>query len=195
MMLADKLFAILIALPPWHGDVKEVDRHDRLRIIADSVAVGAIEATCDDGQKEDCKRTWPGSSYEVGSLATDLGWWESRYAKHVHEGRCRLKIGECDAVRLSNGIYVALAQSPWQLQQSGLVPGKIWRKINKADRESTGMAAKAAIHVLGVARASCGAHRPGWEARTVARYATGKHCAWKGAANRVRHWKKVSGLP
>jgi len=190
-MIEAKLLALLLAYPPWYEDREEVGREDRMKSIAISLTEASIKATCNDGVEPDCERSWPGTTWELVTLAADLGWHESRYARHVHAGQCRLHIGECDAARVyGTNKFVALATSPWQLQRSGIVPYHVWTTLAGLDHASTLRAAHAAVRVVVHSRTSCAKVEP-WPEATIARYATGRRCSWRGSAKRAAQWRRV----
>lgn len=181
MMLETTLLTLLLTLQPWHEDAKRETpgaREARLGVVAQSVARAADLLTCrgsPDGDK--CERKWRGSRETLAVMLVNLGWWESRYALHVHQNRCRVLIGECDAGR---------ARSPWQLQISRQVEWRRWMQIAGTSRAATNEAAHAAADVFAMAHARC-KNMEG----AIAMYATGKRCKWKRAADRMAHYRKL----
>lgn len=157
--MRDAILAILLSLPAYQDRETTIDREIRLGLVAE-----AIEAAVTEVETERPR--------ELAAMLVATGWWESRYARHVHEGRCRTRVGECDYGR---------ARSPWQLHQSPMVPLDEWRAMRGADLESTRIAATAAARVLSAFRGRCGS-----VAGAIALYATGRSCRWSGAANRAR---------
>jgi hypothetical protein len=176
------ILALLLTLAPWHADRDEdpAARAERLSHVARGVAVAADLATCEGEWSTDpeCTPAWPPArKTELLALLISQGWWESRYARHVHEGRCRTEIGECDG---------GMARSPWQIQRSALVPAEEWRQMDSADSASTEIAARASARILAVGRSRCGSAEG-----AIASYATGKSCRWSPAATRLRHARRI----
>ena len=183
------IFALYTALTPWHQDRAEVNRDHRMGVLTESTKRTVNRATCDDGTRKNCVSIWPGTSQELTALLITTGWWESRFAKHIHEDRCRGF--ECDAFKLPGGRVIYRAKSTWQVQSSPLVPIKVWRTIGGSDLESTTRAALAATRVLSMARTRCGEVNGDWVASTISLYATGRTCRWPKAHNRVVMYKKI----
>lgn len=166
------VLAVLLALPPSWEDRAEVGREARLAVIASAIAQAA--------ELEE----WPGTRAELAAALVTTGWWETRFARRIHAGRCgRL---ECDAVHDIRGRVVAhRARSPWQVQSSAVVPYGLWRRARGLTPEATLAGAQAAALALAHARRRCVAPGQPWEARTFSMYGTGKRCVWRGAARRV----------
>lgn len=153
------LFAILAALPAWHGDVEDdFDRYSRLETVA--LAIEEAVQTAD----------WPGESDELAVLLVTQAYMETRLAYHVHAGKCRPK--ECDNGR---------AASLWQLQYGAHLPQNEWERLKGIDYAATLKSAKLAAKYLSMGRRKCGSN-----AGAISLYATGRTCSWPGARHRIR---------
>ncbi len=181
MTLETIILTLLLSLQPWYEDAKREKpeaREARLAVVAQSVARATAILTCDGASEEDkCERKWNGSRESLAVMLVNLGWWESRYALHVHQNRCRVLIGECDAGR---------ARSPWQLQISRQVEIRRWAKIAGTSRPATNEAAHAAADVFAMAHGRCKSMEG-----AIAMYATGKVCKWKRSGDRMAHYRKL----
>lgn len=168
------ILLVLLSLLPWHGDRHESARAERLWRLAWAIDVAA-ERSVRSGE-------WTGSRRELAALLIVQGYWESRFARHIHAGRCGPL--ECDPYRYQ-GQLLHRATSPWQIQFSGVVPPSEWRTLAGEDLESTTRAATAAARVLSRGRSSCRSLEG-----TIAAYA-GVRCRWSGARARARHVRTV----
>lgn len=131
------LYSMLSALQPNHMDTESPTmRDDRMMTIAYSIAEATRHATCTGEYQTDwCK---PISTFEPDEHAMYLftaGQFESGYAQHIHEDKCRIRKGECDG---------GLAKSLFQVHATGAVSRELWRKTGGVDRDSTGASAWAA---------------------------------------------------
>ena len=182
MTPAEATMVILSTLTPYYGDHEEpVDRTARLEMIASSIDTAARYGACEKGDPECDDRAWVVGEgtikrLELTAALIVVGRFESGYALHVHQNKCRVLIGECDSGR---------ARSPWQFQRTDLTR-KIWWEYKGADQRSTETAAYAASIVLGRARQNCGS----WEG-AFSQYATGGGCRWKYAAPRALSYEKT----
>jgi hypothetical protein len=161
-------------------------RQERLAVVAVAVAAVATRARCEppwDGSG--CRPLWPGSSVELASVLLALGHLESGYAWHVHAGRCRTAIGECDAGR---------ARSPWQVQRT-LHTAWAWDEIEGTGSWSTFAAAWSAARVAAAGRRYCAWSAPSepWLEATVSAYATGGRCRYPRAQARARFVVSIEG--
>lgn len=194
-MLKESLLAAAMAFPAWHGDKESpADREARLGVIAQAIDEAVAVATCREqkpqrrdgneasanqgGKSDECKRFWHGTQRELGFLLLGQAFFETRLALHVHAGKCRVEIGECDSGR---------AISLWQLQAGYHLPVERWKQLAGTDLDSTREAAIEAARALARGRNFCNGSLEG----AVASYATGKSCQWKGAAQRVRFVRKM----
>lgn len=168
MSLAQAILAAMLALPAPHADAEpEADRRARLERIALAVSVASETAITPYAEPN----RWPGTTAELAAMLTAKAFHESgRFARSVHLG---------GAVKDRGGYAISL----WQLHSWLLVPYAEWRGLGGLD--GTEPSAHAAARVLSFARKRCGAKRPDWRDATIALYATGKRCAWSGAASRA----------
>src|SRR5690606_41448845 len=79
------IIALLMKIPAWKGDEQEANREDRIEIIAESILKASQE------------NPFLGSSDEMAYLLINQGWWECKFANHVHECNCRVSIGVCES--------------------------------------------------------------------------------------------------
>jgi len=187
MNLIKFITVVLLSMEPSYGDKEPWDdRTQRMEIVAKAIDDAAARATCSDPYAvETCKRLWPGSKRELALLLVTKGYWESRFAKNVHEGVCRPY--ECDASRV-NGSVVHRARSPWQIQKTGLVSKEEYAQMKSSSLESTTMAAVVATRYLSVGMGKC--HTiPG----AIAIYGGAGSCNWKGALGRYKFFQDISG--
>ena len=178
MTLHEIVLGILLSLPPWHADPQRESpeqREVRLGVVATAIVDASNHATC---HQRKCDPLWGRSREDLAALLIVQGWWESRYALHVHQDKCRIKIGECDAGR---------AKSVWQVHASGPVSVKFWSTIGGVEQGPTLRAAWAATLVLSHAQSRCDTIQG-----TIAMYATGRRCSWKGAADRYAMFQRFS---
>jgi len=180
MTLQQVVLAVLLSLPPWYEDRKKETqeaREARLTIISEAIVKAADRATCHEDPSEKCKPKWTAGRESLAIMLVNLAWWESRLALHVHQNRCRVLIGECDAGR---------ARSIWQLQISRQVEWERWSKIAGTSKAATEEAAAAAADVLSMAHARCKTLTG-----AISMYATGRSCKWKRAPERLRHYERL----
>jgi hypothetical protein len=178
------ILALLLSYAPWHEDAKREapgDRAARMAVLADGIHEATVRATCQG--LEPCTPIWPGPATELAAALARIGWFESRYASHVHAGRCRRY--ECDATKLKNGRIIFRATSTWQLQSSRLVPMAEWRTLAGTAQEPTSRAAWAAARVLAASYTRCAMPGQDGLVGAVSLYATGRTCRWPRAAQRV----------
>ena len=174
------LTGIMADLPQWHehkGETRDQTMH-RLRPTASAIHAAAQRATC-YGRVE-CKRHWAWSANEAMAALVTTGWWESRFAQHVIDGKCRPY--ECDPVKLPDGTILHKAAGAYQQQAAGLISVSEWKKLPG----HPGRQAWAAVRMLGASRDKC---------KTVAgmfsQYGTGKHCGWGKAPARARTYTRI----
>lgn len=184
------LFAVLMGLPPYYldGETKD-ERAARMTVVAGAMDAAASYATCtEDFARDWCRPVWPASEKaELLAAETAIGWHESRFALHVHQGRCGPT--ECDARKLPDGRIIHMARSPWQIQWSSVTKDH-WYIMVGTSEIATFEASYAAARVLGAARARC--QRQGdWVTVAVSAYA-GLGCStWPGAVPRVATYRKI----
>lgn len=173
------LLAMLKQLTPFHLDTEDVaEREARLTTLAVGMTKVAEFATCtgDYEDDSDCKRTFSGSPVELAVGLYTIGKWESYFAQHIHEDKCRIHIGECDGGR---------AKSNFQVQATGPVKLLLWQQIGGTDERSTKLAAWAATLMWSRA------WRCGTPERAFAAYATSRCDAdYEAAELRAAEYRK-----
>lgn len=185
MNLVNYLLTVLLSLEPSHSD-KETweERSERMNIVAQAIDDASSRATCQDEYNvEGCKKTWPSSKKSLALLLVTNGYWESGFAKNVHEGNCRPN--ECDAHTVDGTVYHR-ARSPWQIQKTALVTSEEYQKMNSSTLESTKISAYAAARHLSIGMNSC---------KTIigamSIYGGIRSCKWSGVASRAEFYKKL----
>lgn len=176
---------VLLSLQPAYSD-KETweERSTRMQIIATAIDDASSKATCSGSyQTDDCKKTWEKSKTSLGLLLVTVGFWESRFSKHVHEGKC--KPYECDSYR-KNGNVVHRARSPWQIQKTSFVSKEEYSKMLSSTLESTTISANVAVRYL-----VSGMNRCNSIFGAMSIYATAKTCSWSGARKRLAFYEKL----
>jgi len=185
MNFVNYILAVLLSLEPAHNDKETWEqRVERMTVIAKAIDDASSKATCQDSYDvTDCKKTWPGSKKSLGLLLVTNGYWESRFAKNVHEGKC--KSYECDAHEVNGSVYHR-ARSPWQIQKTGLVTKDDYDKMNSSSLESTTISASVAAKHLSLGMNSC---------KTIigalSVYGGVKSCKWDGVKIRADFYKKL----
>lgn len=185
MNFVNYITAILLSLDPSYSDKETwAERTTRMEIIAEAINDASSKATCEEKYNTpDCKKTWKSSRRSLALLLVTKGFWESKFAKNVHEGKCRPF--ECDAYTI-NGNRLHRARSPWQVQRTGLVTKEEYDKMNSSTRESTTMSANVAARYLVLGMNSC--HTiPG----TMSIYGGAKTCTWDGVKPRVEFYNSL----
>ena len=178
-MLQQSLLAALLSLRPFHTDVEtESERLARLTTISAAIAAAAVEATCEGAKPEaTCTAVYPGNTRELAFLLVSQAYHETRLAKHVHEGRCRTHIGECDSGR---------AIGLWQLQAGPHLPKDEWKTLAGTDFDATRRSAFEAARALGRGLNYCRSTRG-----AIALYATGRTCNWQHADARYASYRNL----
>lgn len=171
------IIAILMKLPVWKGDTEEENRQDRIEVIGESI----YEASQ--------KHPFMGSSDRMAYLLINQGWWETKFAKHVHEGNCRVEIGECDHGR---------AGSPWQIQYGHWFPKDEWEKLIGTDPEATTAAAMKAAQILNSSVNLCisryGNNPAMHDFWATSAYGTSRDCTNKKSQERIPYLRKIQGI-
>ncbi len=145
----------LTALPAWYQDGEtQEERKSRMDLFAD-VQVDVANEFVTDGK-------FNGTALQLTVGLMSVGFFESRYAKHVHAGQC--KKDECDRGR---------AKSVYQVQDNNLVPTEVWSRIEGLDYDSTRLATYVAAVSFANAWNKCGGERH--LGRVYSAYARG-HC-------------------
>ena len=176
---------VLLSLQPSYSDNETwVERTGRMEIVAQAIDDASSKATCSDAYAvPECKKVWNGSKRDLGLLLVTKGFWESGFAKNVHEGKCMPK--QCDSI-IVRGNIVHLARSPWQIQRTGLVGADEYSKMKTASLESTTISANVAVRYL-----SMGMNRCSTIHGAMAIYGGANSCDWPGVAGRVAFYKSL----
>lgn len=190
-MFTESLFAAALTFSSWHGDTETAEeRTVRLRMIAEAINIATLHAVCmkdappfpvlegeEDAPAPDCIPVWRGSPRELAFLLLTQAYFETHLAQHVHEGKCRVHLGECDGGK---------ATSLWQLQAGGHLAASRWEKLAGTNLAATTHAAYEAGRALSRGRNYCGNVRG-----AVALYATGRTCRWQPAEKRVSFMRRL----
>jgi len=195
MDLTAPLTVLLLSLTPFHKDAKHEnpeERAERMSIIARAIDDAADRATCaGEYATEGCAKIWPHSKKHLATMLVTLGYWESRFALHVQQGKCGPT--ECDAVKLRDGTIYHRARSYWQIQATGLVARNDWSGMIGTDLIPTARASWTAAKVVSAAARRCAKRAPSWEMGAISGYAGGIGCTWRKAGPRVRFKHMLDG--
>lgn len=149
----------LLSLTPYQADQEPPEaRAERMEVIAKAIDYAASRATCGGAYAEDlsCVRLYPGSRTELASMLVGLGYMESGFSLHVHDGRCGPR--ECDAItfRDRDGRLRTIhrARSSWQVHFNHRLH-EVWEDMAGTSQWQTCNAAWAATIVLSGAKARC----------------------------------------
>lgn len=185
MKLTATILSMLLSLPPAYTDVEEEGREQRMQVVAAAIAHASTRAACVEPYDDPrCKPIWHRSEVELGALLVTKGWWESRFALNVHEGKC--KPYECDAHEW-RGTIVHRARSPWQFQRTSYSED-LWDVSVGTDFESTRNAAWVATRVLATGMDHC---KNAYGA--LSWYAVHR-CDWSKTTNRFGTYTKLMQL-
>lgn len=184
------ILLLLMSVTPAYSDLETWDeRIARMTILAGAIDNAASWATCTDKyeptKEKPCKVQWTGNKKDLAILLVTKGYWESRFSKRVHEGKC--KPDECDPHRNSDGTVTHRARTSWQMQFTSYVKEEEWRTFVGADQKSTNTAAGVAARILSKAHARCNNGIYG----ALSGYAGNMGCSWSGVANRFEFFKKL----
>lgn len=154
----------------------------RMHVIAESVTTGSKRNICNEEPIEE-KICWKYNPEKLSFFVLMEGWYETKFERHIHEGKCRQH--ECDAVfrPTSSGKKVFSyhrARTPWQLHKTLYISSEEWRSMIGTDLTSTTTAATVAGRILSFTRNRCGS-----DLGAIGLYATGKTCRWSGAQGRL----------
>lgn len=179
------LFAILMLLPPAYGDNESwSERKARMMTVATAIDTVSSWAICEGRfNKPACKRTWPGTKKQLAMILITKGFWESRFALNVHEGKCRK--WECDPTKI-DGRIVHKARGVFQTQKTGYVQPGEWEIIEGTSLKSTVVAATVATRAL-----SGGYHRCGDVFGAISIYSGIGSCRWSNGRNRLAFYQKL----
>lgn len=185
MNLINYITTILLSLQPSYGDGESWEqRAERMGVIAQAIDDAASQATC-TGKYEtsNCEKTWSQDKKSLVLLLVTKGYWESKFAKNVHEGKCRKY--ECDAHTI-NGNLIHRARSPWQVQRTSLVTKDEYSIMNSSSLESTTMSAIVATRYLSLGMKKCKTIRG-----AISFYSGSKTCNWVGAKEREQFFNSL----
>lgn len=188
MNFVNYITAILLSLEPSYSD-KETweERSARMELIATAIDDASSKATCSDKyDMPKCEKTWPKDKKTLGLLLVTKGFWESKFAKNVHDGKCR--VYECDAYTVGGKVRHR-AKSLWQIQKTGLVSSEEYAKMGLPSLESTTISANVAVRHLTLGMNTCKTI-----SGTIAVYGGAKSCFWKGAAPREAFYKRINSM-
>lgn len=179
------IFVVLLSLSPAHLDEETwKEREARMTTIAYAIDAAASKATCSDKYKSvPCQRTWPGSKKDLALLLVTMGWWESKFAKNVHEGNCR--DWECDPHKVGGHIFHR-ARTPWQIQRTGFLEGDEWHEMMGTGLKATTIAAVVATRVLAHGRKRCSTNLG-----AMATFGGMETCTWAAVVPRLQWWEKL----
>lgn len=182
-MTTELVLAMLLMLPPAYVDRDEEGRQERMGVIADAVSQATERASCSGeyASEKKCVAIWHGEPKQLAALLVTKGWHESRFAKNVHEGRC--KKDECDP-KMWRGVLVHAARSPWQFQRTSYA-SDLWKHTKGAGLGATRNAAFVAARILSEGKKRC---RSNYGA--LAFYGI-QQCQWKGARRRYSTFVKL----
>ena len=169
-----------LPVPMEHSKETKEQRLTRLRPVANAIHGAAERATC-SGIAE-CTPHWPGTANQAIAALISAGWWESRFAQHVIDGKCRPY--ECDPIKLANGTIFHKAAGAWQQQVAGPILYAEWKTL-PGNPEAQ---AWAAVRVLASSKRACKTTNG-----MFSMYATGRWCGWKHSAARVRTYQRILG--
>jgi hypothetical protein len=158
-----------------------------MEIIATAIDDASSKTTCSD--KYDvpgCEKSWPGDKKSIAMLLVTKGFWESKFAKNVHEGKCRPY--ECDSYTV-NGKTIHKARSSWQIQKTGLVSKEEYDQMKAATLESTKISANVAVRYLALGMKSCKTIRG-----AISIYGGARVCNWSAAAPREAFYRRISAM-
>jgi hypothetical protein len=194
----------MLTFTPWYGDVESSqDRAARLHTIARAINHASLTAVCspdapplpslvtsadendaDDSEENQepvvetaCKRLWNGEAKELAFLLLTQARYETNLALHVHQGKCRVHLGECDGGR---------AASLWQLQWGPHLPKEQWSQLSGTDLLATTHAAFEAARILSRARNYCGT-----TTGAIALFGTGRTCEHEPAKKRAAFMRRL----
>jgi len=177
---------ILLGLGPSYGDKESWgERSARMEVIATAIDDAAAQATCSDKYAtSSCEKLWPKDKKSLALLLVTKGFFESRFAKNVHEGHCLDY--ECDSYKGSDGSIRHRARSPWQIQRTGLVNAEEYALMNSATLESTTMSAVVATRYLSNGMKACKTIHG-----AMAIYGGATSCTWPGVNARESFYKTL----
>lgn len=187
MNFVNYITTILLSLQPSYSDGENWEqRTERMTVIAQAIDDAASKSTCTDKYATvPCTKVWSSDKKSLVLLLVTKGYWESRFAKNVHEGKCRKY--ECDAYTV-NGNILHRARSPWQIQRTSLVTKEEYEKMNSSSLESTTLSAIVATRYLALGMNKC--HTI---SGAMSIYGGAKTCNWDRVKERMQFYKILQG--
>lgn len=189
MNLTQLITVVIMSLTPAYGDRETwEEREKRVGMIAVAIDEAAARGTCVEAYEvEGCEKVWPGSKRELAMVLVATGYFESKFAKNVHEGKC--KSYECDSYRRA-GQIVHRARSLWQIQKTGLVTRDEYEKMKSMTVEGTTTSAIAATRHIAIGMKKC---------KTIlgafSMYSGAKVCSWKDGRLRENFFRTINDRP
>jgi hypothetical protein len=185
----DYILLLLLSLSPAYVDNESwEERTARMTVIAKAIDNAGDWATCSGKyvatEERSCKVQWSGTKKQLALFLVTKGWWESRFAKNVHEGKC--KPYECDPHKDKKGNITHRARTSWQMQFTSFVRDNEWKEMVGVDQRATNIAAYVAARILSRARDRCKT-----DYGTMSGYAGNMGCTWEGVKNRVAFLSKL----
>jgi hypothetical protein len=171
------ILSLLLSFSASPHDVETAkERKVRMSVVAMSIVYAANRVA------------WPLGAWHMARTLTVHGYYESRYARHIHFGRCKPK--ECD-----NG----KARGLWQLHEAAARPLAWWMMGAASEimtsQDLLGVTEEPAFRAA--AALSTGAWRcinikgANWLEGAFAGAAVGHGCKWSGAAKRIRTIRRL----
>lgn len=181
------LIMVLLSLQPAYADKENwKERSGRLEIVAKAIDDASSKATCMDAYDiTGCERKWQSSKKALALLLVTKGFWESKFAKHIHENKCRPY--ECDAYQAQGGL-IHKARSMWQIQKTSLVSPEEYEKMKASTQVATNLSADVATRYLAIGMNQCRTIKG-----AISIYGGVDSCNWKGAEGRYTFFNTLMG--
>lgn len=190
------LLTLLVSFTPYYTDQETVEeRKERMTVVSTAITHACYRATCTPPYDEDCDVIFSGKLEECVVGEATLGYFESRFAKHIHENKCRKGYwskkqnkwirGECDeqVSRDVHGKVVAqffTSFTMWQMKRTEIVLPE-WPHMHGSSLEATKLAAWASTKIF--SRCWSGNAR-----KAFVCYAGSSNPNWPGALPRVKFY-------
>lgn len=185
------IMGVLDKLPTHYLDTETPEeRKVRLNTIAVSIEKAASRAVCEtpfaSTKYRTCTPIFNGTKDEMVVLLVTIGFWESRFAQNIHEGKCR--DWQCDPVVYKDTYgrpikTIHKAHTNWQLQYNPSISDE-WKIMIGTNQSSTDAAAWASAKMLSRGYNSCGTV---WG--SISKYAGVRHCKWTKGKKRVDFYR------
>lgn len=167
-------------MPPYKLDRESpMEREERMGVLSDAMAI----ATWERAYQADGLARWKSSPDRLYAALLTQGWFESRFAWHIHAGHCRAF--ECGATRDDGGLLVFLTPTPWQVAESTAFARALWPNV-------VGQSAKATTNAARVAAYHLAMHQCGGDVAQMLQAQGGGGChhgerGWE----RFRYWQRT----